>query len=178
MRPFNKEYARVWDAMTPAERRATRRFDYLVAAVCIAFMVLGSCDPAAAFIDYKAPTHERASATKPHKHKHVKRKHPSSASINCLQPSTKALWAKVTAHWGPMRVISTCRPGAKIRGTNRTSRHAHGHAIDFYAPKGKKQAVVRWLIANHTSGGVMTYRNHGHIHIDIGPRFVSLGARG
>lgn len=112
------------------------------------------------------------------KHKHAKRKHSGGASIACLQPSTKALWAKVVSYWGPMRVVSTCRPGAKIRGTNRTSRHAHGHAIDFYAPKGKKKAVVQWLIKNHTSGGTMTYRNMGHIHIDIGPRFVKLGARG
>lgn len=113
------------------------------------------------------------------KHKHSRKsKGGASASIACLQPSTKALWAKVTAYWGPMRVVSTCRLGARVRGTGRVSRHAHGHAIDFYAPKGKKQAVVRWLIANHTSGGVMTYRNMGHIHIDIGPRFVRLGARG
>lgn len=144
----------------------------LIAALALLFVT-----PAHALTPYLL---ERpASITQPHKqhYKHT-RKHAGSASIACLQPSTKALWAKVVSHWGPMRVISTCRPGAKVRGTGRTSRHAHGHAIDFYAPKGKKQAVVRWLIANHTSGGVMTYRNMNHIHIDIGPRFVSLGAKG
>jgi hypothetical protein len=28
------------------------------------------------------------------------------------------------------------------------------------------------------AGGTMTYRNMSHIHVDIGPRFVSLGAGG
>lgn len=149
--------------------------------IFIAAMLLSTCTPAYALTPYLLEKPSVSSPiTQPQKHKHkTKRKHAGGgASISCLQPSTKALWAKVTAYWGPMRVVSTCRPGAKIRGTGRTSRHAHGHAIDFYAPKGKKQAVVRWLIANHTSGGVMTYRNMGHIHIDIGPRFVKLGARG
>ena len=50
-----------------------------------------------------------------------------------------------------VQIISTCRPGARIRGTGRISRHASGNAIDFNAG-GRKGAVVQWLIANHRSG--------------------------
>ena len=38
--------------------------------------------------------------------------------------------------------------------------------------------MVRWLIANHKSGGTMTYSGMSHIPVHIGPHFVSLGARG
>jgi uncharacterized protein YcbK (DUF882 family) len=64
------------------------------------------------------------------------------------------------------------------RGASPVSRHASGNAIDFNAPSGRKGEVVRWLIANHRSGGVMTYARMGHIHVDIGPRFVSLNSGG
>ncbi len=33
---------------------------------------------------------------------------------------------------------------------------------------------MSWLIANHKSGGTMTYAGMDHIHVDIGPHFVSL----
>ena len=77
-----------------------------------------------------------------------------------------------------MQIISTCRPGARIAGTGRVSRHASGNAVDFNAPGGRKAEIVRWLIANHRSGGTMTYAGMSHIHVDIGPRFVSLGSGG
>jgi uncharacterized protein YcbK (DUF882 family) len=64
-----------------------------------------------------------------------------------------------------------------LPGSGRISKHASGNAVDFNAG-GRKGAVVRWLIANHKSGGTMTYSGMSHIHVDIGPRFVSLGARG
>ena len=35
---------------------------------------------------------------------------------------------------------------------------------------------MRWLIANHTTGGIMTYADMSHIHIDVGPHFVALKA--
>lgn len=38
MRPFNPSYRATWDAMTPAERRATVRFDIAVACVVLAAM--------------------------------------------------------------------------------------------------------------------------------------------
>jgi uncharacterized protein YcbK (DUF882 family) len=58
------------------------------------------------------------------------------------------------------------------------SRHASGNAVDFNAPKGRKTEVVRWLISDHRSGGVMTYATMNHIRVDIGRRFVALNSGG
>lgn len=96
------------------------------------------------------------------------------ASRSCLTGAARALLGRIEAQFGTMQIISTCRPGARIAGTGRISRHASGNAIDFNAGS-RKGAVVRWLIANHKSGGTMTYRGMSHVHVDIGPRFVSLG---
>lgn len=97
----------------------------------------------------------------------------SGTSTTCLTWEARALLNRIRAQFGNVEIISTCRPGATIAGTNRPSRHASGRAIDFRVP-GKKGQVVRWLIANHHSGGVMTYSDMDHIHVDIGPRFVAL----
>jgi hypothetical protein len=97
----------------------------------------------------------------------------ASASRACLTPAARALLGRIEAQFGRVQIVSTCRPGARIAGTGRRSKHATGEAIDFKAP-GKKAAVVRWLIANHKSGGTMTYSDMSHIHVDIGHRFVSL----
>jgi uncharacterized protein YcbK (DUF882 family) len=121
-------------------------------------------------------------AAKPSEPPHVPlRRNPPSrrevagASRNCLTPAARALLGRIEAQFGAMQIISTCRPGARIAGSGRISRHASGNAIDFSAG-GRKGAVVRWLIANHKSGGTMTYSDMSHIHVDIGPHFVSLGA--
>ena len=95
----------------------------------------------------------------------------------CLTPAARALLGRIESQFGTMQIISTCRPGARIAGTNRISRHASGNAVDFNAG-GRKSAVVRWLIANHRSGGTMTYASMSHIHVDIGPRFVALNSGG
>lgn len=105
------------------------------------------------------------------------RRGAASASRTCLTPAARALLGRIEAKFGRMQVISTCRPGARIAGTGRISRHASGNAVDFKA-SGKKAQVVRWLIANHRSGGVMTYAGMSHIHVDIGPRFVALNHGG
>jgi hypothetical protein len=97
-------------------------------------------------------------------------------SRSCLTPAARALLARIEAEFGALQVISTCRPGAVIAGSGRPSRHASGNAIDFKAPAGRKGEVVRWLIANHRSGGIMTYAGMSHIHVDIGRRFVSLNS--
>jgi hypothetical protein len=76
-----------------------------------------------------------------------------------------------------MQIISTCRPGARIAGTGKISKHASGQAVDFNAGS-RKGAVVKWLIANHKSGGTMTYAGMSHIHVDIGHHFVALGSGG
>lgn len=99
-------------------------------------------------------------------------------SRGCLTPAARALLSRIEGQFGRVQVVSTCRPGARIAGTGRVSRHASGNAVDFNAPSGRKAAIVRWLIANHHSGGTMTYAGMSHIHVDIGPRFVSLNSGG
>jgi hypothetical protein len=93
----------------------------------------------------------------------------------CLKPEARALLDRIEAEFGPMEIISTCRPGARIAGTGRISKHASGEAIDFNAGS-RKGDVVRWLIATHRGGGTMTYATMSHIHVDVGHHFVALNA--
>jgi len=94
-------------------------------------------------------------------------------SRSCLTGAAQSLLSRIESQFGAMRIVSTCRPGATIAGSGRVSRHASGNAIDFEAG-GRKGEVVRWLVANHHAGGTMTYGDSNHIHVDIGPHFVSL----
>jgi uncharacterized protein YcbK (DUF882 family) len=93
----------------------------------------------------------------------------------CLRPAARTLLERIEATFGRLHIISTCRPGARIAGSGRISKHASGEAIDFNAPSGRKAELVRWLIANHKSGGTMTYSGMSHIHVDVGQHFVALG---
>jgi hypothetical protein len=95
--------------------------------------------------------------------------------LACLKAPVREIFDRVEAEFGPMQVISTCRPGARIAGSGRISKHATGEAIDFEAGS-RKREVVEWLIAHHKGGGTMTYNDMSHIHIDIGRHFVALGA--
>jgi uncharacterized protein YcbK (DUF882 family) len=97
------------------------------------------------------------------------------SSRSCLQPAARSLLNQIESRFGSVEIISTCRAGATIATTGKPSKHRYGLAIDFSAP-GKKAAVVQWLIANHHSGGTMTYSDMNHIHVDIGYHFVSLGS--
>ena len=40
--------------------------------------------------------------------------------------------------------------------------------------KGGTTSIINWLVANHKSGGTMTYPDMSHIHVDVGQHFVSL----
>ena len=84
---------------------------------------------------------------------------------------------RIEAQFGPVQIVSTCRPGARIAGTGRISKHANrrGHRFQRRQPQGE---VVRWLIANHKSGGIMTYAGMSHVHVDVGYRFVALNSGG
>jgi len=101
----------------------------------------------------------------------------AGTSRSCLTSAARALLNRIEAKFGRMQIVSTCRPGARIAGTNKISRHASGNAIDFNAG-GRKGAVVQWLIANHKSGGTMTYAAMNHIHVDVGHHFVALNSGG
>lgn len=95
------------------------------------------------------------------------------APRTCLTAGARALLQTIESKFGPVRVVSTCRAGATIAGTGRPSRHASGNAVDFDAGA-RKGEILRWLIANHRTGGTMTYPDMDHIHVDIGPHFVSI----
>lgn len=97
----------------------------------------------------------------------------SSTSRSCLSSDMRSVLNRIEAKFGSVQIVSTCRPGARIAGSGRVSRHASGNAVDFKV-RGKKAAVIKWLIANHHSGGIMTYSGMDHIHVDVGYRFVSL----
>ena len=93
-----------------------------------------------------------------------------AARTSCLPGSVKAKLAQIRAKFGPIRIVSTHRPGARIAGSGKRSYHASCRAVDFHAPRGKYKQVVAWLKRNH-SGGVGTYScGMHHIHIDNGPR--------
>ena len=113
----------------------------------------------------------------PHHKSGAKYSGGSGTSRSCLTSSARALLGRIEANFGPMQIISTCRPGARIAGTGRVSKHASGQAVDFNAGS-RKGAVVKWLIANHKSGGTMTYAGMSHIHVDVGQHFVALGSGG
>lgn len=99
----------------------------------------------------------------------------SGTSTTCLTSAARNLLARIRSQFGNLEIVSTCRPGATIAGTRTPSKHASGQAIDFRVP-GRKAEVIRWLIANDRMGGIMTYRDMDHIHVDVGPRFVALNA--
>ena len=99
------------------------------------------------------------------------------APRSCLAYETKVLLARIEQVFGPVDMVSTCRPGAVIAGSGKPSLHRDGRAIDFDAG-GRKGAILQWLIEHHKTGGTMTYRSMSHIHVDIGPHFVSLGSGG
>lgn len=94
---------------------------------------------------------------------------PTTAEAACMPASLAHTLDQIRSKFGPVQVVSTHRPGARIAGSGRMSYHANCRAVDFNPPKGKYNEVVAWLRANH-SGGLGTYScGMHHIHIDNGP---------
>jgi uncharacterized protein YcbK (DUF882 family) len=91
-------------------------------------------------------------------------------SEGCLPAKVKGMLSTVRKKFGPIQVVSTNRPGARILGSGNKSYHSSCRAADFNPPKGKYKQVVAFLKSNW-SGGVGTYScNFHHIHIDNGPK--------
>lgn len=134
-----------------------KRFAAAVVGVCVALGLTG------------------AEAKSYHGHRHASGEGGLGVSRSCLTSAARALLGRIEAQFGSVQIVSTCRPGARIAGSGKISRHSSGNAIDFSAGN-RKGAIVKWLIANHHSGGTMTYARMSHIHADIGPRFVSLNS--
>jgi hypothetical protein len=97
-----------------------------------------------------------------------------SVSRTCLTAQTRAVLAQMEGQFGPVKVVSTCRPGAVIAGSGKPSQHRYGKAVDVVPPPGQRASVIAWL-RQHASGAVITYRS-GHVHFDTGPwRVYSCG---
>lgn len=93
-----------------------------------------------------------------------------AAGRGCLPASLTQKLNEVRAKFGPITVVSSHRPGARIAGSGRRSYHASCRAVDFNPPKGKYNQVVAYLNSKH-KGGLGTYScGMHHIHIDNGPR--------
>lgn len=92
----------------------------------------------------------------------------AAAGESCLPGVLKTRLAQLRKRYGSIKVISTFRKGARIRGNGKPSYHASCRAVDFIPPKKRYRDVVYWLYANH-EGGVGTYTCMSHIHIDNGP---------
>jgi uncharacterized protein YcbK (DUF882 family) len=94
----------------------------------------------------------------------------ASVSRDCLTSDTRSLLDQAeSAFRVTFTLVSTCRPGAIIAGTNHISEHAHGRAVDLLVPHAiSKAAVVRWFYA-HAKGVTMVYRDMPHVHFDTGP---------
>lgn len=101
-------------------------------------------------------------ASMPHSHRRV------TGLPACTPAPLVAMIADVERRFGPVKVISSHRPGARIFGTGYPSLHASCRAIDFHPAKGQYTKVVDYLMRNWR-GGIGTYsgRFH-HIHIDDG----------
>jgi hypothetical protein len=91
-----------------------------------------------------------------------------STGMSCEPTVLRQTIEDIRHRFGPVQVMSTHRPGAKIAGTGHRSLHADCRAVDFDPPPGKYQEVVAWLKQNH-HGGLGTYScGMHHIHIDNG----------
>lgn len=94
----------------------------------------------------------------------------ASASRSCLTGDTRAVLNRLESRIGKVRIVSTCRPGARIRGTNRQSKHAIGRAVDFHTPR-KAQAIA---FLRSQGVFVMTYCGMGHVHFNTGQSGASF----
>lgn len=98
----------------------------------------------------------------------------ASTSRSCLTSDTRAVLARLEARVGKVSIVSTCRPGARIRGTNRQSKHAIGRAVDFNTPR-KAQAIA---FLRSQGVFVMTYCGSPHVHFNTGQNGASFCGKG
>ncbi len=89
-----------------------------------------------------------------------------STSTSCLPSSIKSRLSEIRRKFGRIKVISTYRSGARIRGSGRPSKHASCRAVDFKVRNKKK--VYAWLKRVHKGGVGLYYGRCSHIHIDNG----------
>jgi len=101
----------------------------------------------------------------------VRRGAPSTSRA-CLPVKLKSLLSTIESQYGPVQVISTHRPGARIAGTHHASLHASCRAVDFHPAKGRYREVLAYL-QNNWDGGIGTYSGTlHHLHVDLGSKKV------
>jgi hypothetical protein len=86
-----------------------------------------------------------------------------------------SFWRGLSLNSVPCGSFPPAAPAHASRGQASYRSTPRGEAIDFEAGS-RKGDVVRWLIANHKSGGTMTYAGMTHIHVDVGSHFVALNS--
>jgi hypothetical protein len=95
-----------------------------------------------------------------------------STSRTCLPLELKNALATIESRFGPVKVVSTHRPGARIAGTHHMSLHATCRAVDFHPAPGKYREVLAYL-RSEWNGGIGTYSGQmHHLHIDVGYKKV------
>jgi len=97
----------------------------------------------------------------------------ATTSRHCLQSETYRVLQDLEAFVGPVKLISTCRPGARIAGTRHMSHHSNGTAVDFWTPR--KASAIRYL-RSRRDVFVMTYRDMSHVHFNTGQIGARFGA--
>ena len=94
--------------------------------------------------------------------------HAPRIPTGCLPGSIKARLSEIRKKFGPITIISTYRPGARIAGTGHRSKHADCRAVDFKLKN--KLKAWRWLNKVHNGGLGIYHGKCNHLHIDNGPR--------
>lgn len=114
--------------------------------------------------------------------KTYKKTAPPLKTISSLKPASRSHLIRWKGHrmpatvaeklmeverlFGPVTIISSCRPGATVKNSGRPSMHSYCRAIDFNPSKGRYSQVANFLKSTW-SGGVGTYSGRfNHIHID------------
>ena len=93
-----------------------------------------------------------------------------AGSTGCLPGALKSRLNQIRSQFGPVRIVSTYRRGARISGSGKRSFHASCRAVDFVPPRGKYRQVASWLKQVHGGGGGTYSCGMHHIHLDNGPR--------
>lgn len=93
----------------------------------------------------------------------------ASTDRNCLTSDTRSVLEQAESRFAvTFRLVSTCRPGARIAGSGHMSEHSRGRAVDLMVPRGlSKGDVVSWFYKN-APGVTMVYRGMDHVHFDTG----------
>ena len=110
-------------------------------------------------------------STRNHRYHHVWRavyaheSHHASGMLSSVIPALAAKAHEITAACGA-RVISGFRPHAVVAGTNRTSLHASGHAVDIQGNPG----CIYSHLHGFRGGYSVDYSAVQHVHVSLGGR--------